>query len=216
MACPLHRLRRSLSRWREPFDQPLKDRLEHLEAIVDEGRHIILSKGVVGAGVAYFEAVAARGLEGVVGKDLASPYQPGVRSKHWIKVRNVAEADCVIGGYIPKGAHHFKSLILGLYDDLFNLHYIGHVGTGFSEQENACLREALSALETNSCPFATIPKEEVRGSRWVKPRLVCTVEYLTLTSAGHLRHPAFRRLRSEKEPRACLLKYELRGGGHRG
>ena len=67
------------------------------------GERIFLSKGIVGAGVDYFEAAAARNLEGVVGKDLASPYQPGIRSKHWIKVRNVAEADCVIGGYIPKG-----------------------------------------------------------------------------------------------------------------
>lgn len=197
------------------LDEPLSSRLKHLEAIVEQSERIVLSKGIAGAGVAFFETIAGKGLEGVVGKDLESPYRPGVRSSDWIKVRNVKEADCVIGGYIPKEGHRFKSLILGLYDDDLSLHYIGHVGTGFSGQETFRLYEALSAMTTSSCPFATIPREEIRRSFWVTPRLVCTVEYLTLTGAGHLRHPTYRRLRFDKEPHACLINQELSGGSFR-
>src|SRR5690606_25909989 len=135
------------------FDEPLSARLEQLEAMVQPGERILLSRGVVGAGKAYFQAAAAKRLEGVVGKDLKSPYQPGIRSKHWVKVRNVQEADCVIGGFIPKGSDFIKSLILGLYDRRARLHYIGHVGTGFTDKENALLRRALGAIETATCPF---------------------------------------------------------------
>ena len=191
------------------FDEPLAARLEQLEAIVRPGERILLSQGIVGAGKAYFQAAAARNLEGVVGKDLESPYLPGVRSPHWIKVRNVKQADCVIGGFVPKGSALIKSLIVGLYDPHGHLHYIGHVGTGFTEKENALLRSALATLETRVAPFAAIPAEALRGATWVEPRLVCTVEYLTLTAAGHLRHPTFRRLRADKEPEACLITSEL-------
>lgn len=191
------------------FDEPLESRLEHLSAVVAPGERILLSQGITGPGTAFFETVAARGLEGVVGKELSSPYRPGVRSREWIKVRNVREADCVIGGYVPKGGRRFKSLILGLYDDDLRLHYVGHVGTGFSERESARLGEAFEAMTSPTCPFAAIPREATASARWVAPRLVCTVEYLTLTGSGHLRHPAFRRLRFDKDPHACLISVEL-------
>lgn len=191
------------------FHTPLASRLEHLAAAVTPGERIILSRGVTGAGTAFFQSVAARGLEGIVGKALSSPYRPGVRSPDWIKVRNVREADCVIGGYVPKGERRFKSLILGLYDDDLRLCYVGHVGTGFTERESIRLAEALEAMTTATCPFAAIPQEAAFSARWVAPRLVCTVEYLTLTGAGHLRHPAFRRLRFDKEPQDCLIASEF-------
>lgn len=192
------------------LETPLSKRLEHLSSTVTPGERIVLSQGITGAGTAFFQAVAAKGLEGIVGKDLSSPYRPGVRSPDWIKVRNVHEADCVIGGYVPKAGRRFKSLILGLYDDDLRLHYVGHVGTGFTDGENARILEALEALAIPKCPFDTIPGEAMAPARWVTPRLVCSVEYLTLTGAGHLRHPTFRGIRFDKKPHACLIATELR------
>ena len=40
-----------------------------------------------GAGAELFAACTALGLEGLVAKRLTSPYEPGVRSKHWVKAK---------------------------------------------------------------------------------------------------------------------------------
>ena len=42
----------------------------------------------------------ANGLEGVVGKPLASAYHPGQR-RDWIKVKNIRHAEVIIGGWKP-------------------------------------------------------------------------------------------------------------------
>ena len=40
---------------------------------------------------------------------------------------------------------------------------------------------------------------------WVRPELVCEVEYLEITASGQLRHPLYRGLRPETNPAACRL-----------
>ena len=66
------------------------------------------------------------GLEGVVGKPLASRYQPG-RRRDWIKIKNVRHQELVICGWIPgtgRRAHMIGSLVLGGYDGA-QLRYAG-------------------------------------------------------------------------------------------
>lgn len=191
------------------FDTPLRARLERLAAAVEPSERLLLARGVTGSGIAFFEAVKARGLEGMVAKELDSPYRPGARSRHWIKVRNVREADCVVGGFVPKGRLGVKSLVLGLYDAAGHLRCVGHAGSGFTERENRLARQALERMVTAKCPFAEPPQDAAGEAVWVEPRLVCTVEYLALTGTGRLRHPAFRGFRSDKEPEACRLEHEL-------
>jgi DNA ligase-1 len=48
---------------------------------------VVYSAGVVGAGKKYFAAAVALGQEGVVAKQLASPYRPGFRSAAWRKFK---------------------------------------------------------------------------------------------------------------------------------
>jgi ATP-dependent DNA ligase len=57
-------------------------------------------------------AVHEQGLEGIVGKQKDSHYQPGKRSGAWIKYRANRRQEFVIGGYFP-GPHGFDSLIVG-------------------------------------------------------------------------------------------------------
>ncbi len=61
-------------------------------------------------------ASLAHGLEGVVGKPLASAYHPGQR-RDWIKVKNVRHAEVVICGWKPGEGPprgHHGSLLLGV------------------------------------------------------------------------------------------------------
>ena len=58
----------------------------------------------------------ANGLEGVVGKPLASAYHPGQR-RDWIKVKNIRHAEVIIGGWKPgqgRRAGTIGSLLLGV------------------------------------------------------------------------------------------------------
>ncbi len=189
--------------------RPLHTRQERLHAIVCEGDSISLPKGIRGQGTALFQAAADQGLEGIVAKALESPYEPGRRSRDWIKVRNVYTADCVIGGFEPKEGGYFKSLLLGLYETDGSLRFVGHVGTGFSDAENSSLRAGLDRINQEEPAFSSIPGAYARSARWTQPTLVCTVEFLTLTANGHLRHPAFRGLRPDKRASECRIESEF-------
>jgi len=143
------------------------------------------------------------GLEGVVGKPLASRYQPG-RRRDWIKIKNVRHQELVICGWIPgtgRRAHIVGSLVLGGYDGA-QLRYAGNVGTGFTGAMLAGLMRVLAPLERETSPFAIpAPPRYTRGARWVEPRLVGEVAFTERISDGSMRHPSWRGLRADKNPR---------------
>ena len=143
------------------------------------------------------------GLEGVVGKPLASRYQPG-RRRDWIKIKNVRHQELVICGWIPgtgRRAHMIGSLVLGGYDGA-QLRYAGNVGTGFTGAMLAGLMRLLAPLERETSPFAIpAPPRYTRGARWVDPRLVGEVAFTERISDGSMRHPSWRGLRADKNPR---------------
>src|SRR5947207_4999945 len=59
------------------------------------------------------EEVKRRGLEGIIGKQRNSVYEPGRRSGAWIKLKCVNEQEFVVGGYTPpQGARkHFGAIL---------------------------------------------------------------------------------------------------------
>ena len=188
---------------------PWQKRREALEgAWRGDTDHTALSPVVPGRGRDLYAASVARGLEGIVAKHIRSPYVPGRRTRHWLKVRREHELDGVIGGYVPRGALDFASLALGLYPSTpaapnGGLLYVGNVGTGFAEATRAAVMARLLPLRTTHSPFGDAGPEPPAGLQWVLPRLVARVAYLELTPLGHLRHPVFRGLRDDKDPRDC-------------
>ena len=46
-------------------------------------------------------ATAERKLEGLIAKQLDSPYLPGERTRQWLKIKNSARQELVIGGWLP-------------------------------------------------------------------------------------------------------------------
>lgn len=60
----------------------------------------------------------AKSWEGVIAKIETSPYEPGVRSRAWLKVKVRGESEFVMGGYTPpQGSRtEFGALLAGLYD----------------------------------------------------------------------------------------------------
>lgn len=184
---------------------PLSTRLEMLETSVTFGGRVLRSEPIPTHGKALFEAASARGLEGIVAKQTMSPYLPGKRTKNWLKIKTVLEADFVIGGWTPglggRGGT-LGALLAGVWDEA-GLLYVGSVGTGLTEKTLVSMRDRLIEIETPQSPF--LQKGVSKGARWARPELVCRVEYRELTQGLKLRAPSFKGLRPDKAPEDCRL-----------
>jgi bifunctional non-homologous end joining protein LigD len=188
------------ARGRDLRTAPLRDRRHVLEAEVAEGSALAWSRRLAEDGLAAFADAKKRGLEGLVGKDLASPYRDGERSLAWRKVKVRAEEEFVIGGFTsPAGARaHFGALLVGAWEGS-RLRYAGKVGTGFDGRTLTDLAKRFAPLVRPTAPFADPPRE--RGVTWLEPRLVAQVAFTEMTRDGRLRHPAYLGLRDDKASR---------------
>ena len=156
------------------------------------------------------ESACAMGLEGVIGKRAGSLYQSR-RSGDWIKLKCRLRQEFVIIGYTkPKGSRTgFGALLLGVYDSVKNkkgeLVYAGRVGTGFNQSTLTSIHQRLQKLERDNLPLKEkVSSAEVRDVQWVKPELVCEVEFAEWTKEGRLRQAAFIALRSDKLARQIV------------
>jgi len=171
----------------EPLlDLPLHERREALAAVVEAAAdpHLVLSEGIVGAGLALFEQVSALGLEGMVAKELSSRYLPGKRTDAWTKIKTFREAVCAILGYLAEG-EEVRSLIVAL-EEGGELVCVGRVGSGLSASLGRRLHERFLPLHREE---PLIPCGEHIG-QWVEPGLFCRVRFLERTENG-LRAPVF-------------------------
>ncbi len=191
-------------------DRPLEERLETLHRVLVPGPRVQNSVTIEREGRKLFAEAKKRGLEGVIAKRKGSTYKPGRRTKDWVKIKAVNRQDCVIVGWSPgegRRGGNVGALLAGVYKD-GTLLYAGHVGTGFSERTLAMLKEKLAPLETDEPPIPVPPKDEVDTGfvHWVRPELVCEVEYLEFTSQFRMRAASFKGLREDKAPEDCLYE----------
>lgn len=180
---------------------PLGDRQALLARLVDRRTgSLTVVEALDGDPAALLDRACEEGWEGLIAKRVGSPYRSG-RSGDWLKLKCSAGQELVIGGWTdPTGARSgFGALLVGYYDRDGQLHYAGKVGTGFDEQTLRDLHRRLLGLAADASPFAEAVK--VKGSHWVRPDLIGEVAFTEWTSDGRLRHPSFRGLRPDKDPR---------------
>lgn len=191
---------------------PLVERKRILRERVKDGKYVVLSVFVEEDGDTYYKEAIKRGVEGIVAKKKDSPYESGVRSKNWLKVKKVQTCDCVIFGYTKGEGFRegtFGALILGLYDNKTPV-FVGKVGTGFSDSTMRTLLEAFEELKAGKETLAGVDVQE--EITWLKPELVCEVAYQNLTKEGKLRMPRFHGLRPDKIPTECTLDQVKQSG----
>jgi bifunctional non-homologous end joining protein LigD len=181
---------------------PLSRRKELLAPLLEGLPGIRLSEHVAERGLAFYEAVAREGLEGMIAKKADSPYQEGVRSVNWLKIKARKQQEAVIGGFTePRGSRHgLGALVLGIFNGK-ELVYCGHTGGGFNAKTLTDMRARLDRLVQKDCPFHKKPKTNA-PVHWVKPTLVCEVAFQEWTSDGIMRMPIFLGLREDKPPEA--------------
>lgn len=177
---------------------PLMRRREILQQLIKDVPNVRLSEHVAEKGKAFYEAADRQGLEGIIAKNGASAYMQGVRSESWLKVKVRRRQEAVIGGFTePRGSRKdFGALVLGVYES-DRLAYIGHTGGGFNSRSLAEVKAKLLPLEQKTCPFKKRPATNA-PVHWLKPELVCEVNFQSWTDDGHMRMPIFVGLREDK------------------
>ena len=159
---------------------PYRQRRELLESLDLRGSHWDTPPYAEGGGAKALAASKEQGLEGIVAKRLDSGYEPGRRSRAWIKVKHANTQEVVIGGWKPgKGrrAGTIGSLLLGIPGP-DGLAYVGQVGTGFTREMLDDLRRKLAPLERKTPPFVgELPTRDTEAAHWVTPKLVGEVQF---------------------------------------
>lgn len=188
----------------------LESRKQKLKGLI-EGRVIRLSPDLRGTAEQVTAAVQKLGLEGVVAKRRDSVYVSGDRTSTWQKMRLRGGQEFVVGGYRP-GMLPFESALVGYYENE-KFMFAGKVRPGFTPRTRTELWKLISKDEISECPFSNLPDADKKGRwgegitsaemktlRWVKPRVVVDIEFVEWTSNHHLRHAAFRGIRTDKNP----------------
>lgn len=185
----------------------------------------LLSPSTTDLGTAdrWFHQFETAGFDGIVAKPLDLGYAEGRRAM--VKVKHRRTVDCVVGGFrVRKDGRGVASLLLGLYNQEGELHFIGHCSS-FGEEEAVALLEALLPMSPGvgspadqdraSGGFGEHARHPGATSRWSKdrdldyvplpPELVVEVSYDQLT-ADRFRHATrLERWRPDKDPRDCTM-----------
>lgn len=191
----LHLGRKSL------MGRPYAERRGVLEGLGIEHPFVKVPPNEVEDGAAMVETARGHGLEGVVAKRLDSLYEPGRRSRQWLKIKIVLGQELVIGGWTPeaKNAGRIGSLMVGYYEQAPGgprLRFAGSVGTGFTDAETAVLVPMLRKLEREASPFSD--KLRRKDMRPVAPRLVAQIQYRRWPEGGQLHQASYKGLRPDK------------------
>jgi bifunctional non-homologous end joining protein LigD len=193
------------------FRVPLEDRKRLLRNVIRDTALVKFSDHVVGQGKAFLRAAREKRLEGIVAKLRDSPYQPGVRSSAWLKIKTVLTQDVVIGGFTaPRNSRkHFGAILVGVYDDAGKLVYAGHTGGGFDDRTLTLLSERMKPLINKDPPFAGKPPHTNEKPTWIKPELVAEVKFSEWTRDAVMRMPVFLRLRDDVDPKSVRREQAL-------
>ena len=177
---------------------PLTERQNILKQITPDSNIIRYSDSIDDYGIDFYNIAKENSLEGIIAKRKDSLYQPGYRTKNWLKIKIEQRHEAVICGYTRNKDTDrlFSSLLLANYANE-QLHYIGQVGTGFTEAMQQDIMRKMKPLVTKAAPVDNVPKLG-KETVWIKPVLVCEVKYTELTPEGVMRHPSFQGLREDK------------------
>jgi ATP-dependent DNA ligase len=211
---------------------PFRERRRALETQLARARpplHVTPATEERGVAADWFRRFEGAGLDGVVAKPAAGPYQSNKRVM--LKVKHARECDCVVAGFRwhKRGeGRAVGSLLLGLYDEAGSLQHVG-VAASFTDAKRRELVSVLAPYRANALAnhpwrdWANGEELEASGqrmpgakSRWsqgkdlswepLRPELVVEVAYDHM-QGRRFRHTAhFRRWRTDKKPSDCTYE----------
>lgn len=161
--------------------------------------HLRVTDSIEDDGKKMLEKARRQGWEGIIAKRIDSRYEPGKRTRSWLKLKIEFREEFVVGGYTePRNSReHIGALLLGYFDG-DRLIYVGHTGGGFTREELNDMYKRLKPLERRTSPFEETPKTNERA-HWVKPEVVVEVKFSEWTADRRLRQPIFVGARDDKD-----------------
>jgi bifunctional non-homologous end joining protein LigD len=183
---------------------PLLKRKRLLQRLLQQSQSLRYCDHVLAQGKELFELAKKNGLEGIVAKRSDSLYV-SERSANWLKVKATRTLDAIVGGWTAgRGAGvAFGALLLGLYEGK-ELHFIGHVGSGWNGEIQKEILSQLQEHKAAKSPFDKVPETNEKAS-WTSPYVVARVRYGGWTDERRLRHPVFMDLREDVKAEDCQL-----------
>ena len=208
---------------REAPQAERRARLEQLLADVKPPIHLTPLTRDPAEAAEWLKRFEGAGLDGVIAKAAAAPYQPGKRAM--FKIKHERTADCVVAGFRwhKHGGGLVGSLLLGLYDRAGKLHHVG-VTSSFTMTRRKELAGELAPLRKNALDghpwgewaaaageaMTRMPGGQSRWSAgkdlsWEPLRIerVCEVKYDHLQGDRFRHATTFLRWRPDKSPAEC-------------
>jgi ATP-dependent DNA ligase len=158
----------------------------------------------------WFERFEGAGLDGVVAKALAAPYQQGKRVMLKIKHSRTAEA-VVIGYRIHKSGSGVGSLLLGLYDESGTLYPVGGI-SAFTDARRLELVDELAPLtltdEQGNAVQGVTDRSRFSANKdtsfvRLRPERVVEVKFDQMEGPRFRHTVTFLRWRPDREPQSC-------------
>jgi len=197
---------------------PLSERQAVLQSILPtDNDHIRQSKVFDANGIDFFHVAERMGLEGIIAKKADSTYTSDLRSREWLKIKVQRRQEVVIAGFTKNEGtgKYFSALVLGVYKN-GELQFVGKVGTGFSDKLQKEMMAQFEPLITKKSPFdykvdvdkptRFRPKRMGAKPTWLKPELVCEVQFAEVTSDGVFRQASFKGMRNDKKAHDVVLE----------
>jgi bifunctional non-homologous end joining protein LigD len=160
-------------------------------------------------GTDLFANAEKHGYEGIVAKRANSVYTPDKRSKAWLKIKVQRRQEVVIGGFTKNKStiKPFSALLLGVYEN-GKLRFVGKVGTGFSIDQQTKMLQNFAQYITDTNPFYIENTGHISPINkkapgkifvWLKPELICEVNFAEITKDGLFRQASFKGMRIDKQ-----------------
>jgi len=157
----------------------------------------------------FYRSAVGEGHEGVVAKRLSGLYEPGIRGKHWLKLKASETVDCVI--VAAEWGHGrrrgwLSDYHLAVYDDENDRFLrVGKTYKGLTDAEFEEMTRRLLELKVAEKGYVV----------YVKPQIVVEVEYAEIQrspryeSGYALRFARIKRIRWDKRPEDATTLREL-------
>ena len=194
-----------------PFSER-RQRLVSLAEELDHPWHLTPQTTSEDVAKVWFDEYEPAGCDGIIAKRPELAYQHGKRAM--IKIKHRRTIDVVVGGFREhKDGGKIGSLLLGLYNDSGDFHFIGHC-SGFPNADRVEIYHRFMELRSEES-FDEAARTPGGPSRWsagkdsswtpVRPGVVVEVSYDQLEGDRFRHATRFHRWRPDKDAAACTM-----------
>jgi len=220
---------------RNLMEEPFTERRKKLKELIGKGKTIELTKSIETDSAEklneFFDESIAKGLEGIIAKDLNAKYIAGARKFAWIKLKRSYKGELndsidgvIIGYYTGKGKRTefgLGALLTAVYseeNDVFKS--IAKIGTGLTEKNLSELEKKLKKISSKKKPARV--ESELEPDYWVQPKYVIEIRadeitkspiHLAAKEKGKglaLRFPRMISFRTDKTPEEATTETEIK------